>query len=64
MTNTTQGLHFLKTLKKVKYEHYDIRYRNNNMWAYLGNGQVEAEVLHDMDKLAPYMRNTDIPWEI
>lgn len=51
-------------MKEVKYEHYDFRYFNNNMWAYLGNGRVEAEVSHDISKLAPYMRNADVEWTI
>jgi hypothetical protein len=34
------------------------------MWAYLGNGQVEAEVTKDFKNLAPYMRNEDVPWTI
>ncbi|KAF2117373.1 cyclohexanone monooxygenase [Lophiotrema nucula] len=58
------SLHYMKTIKEVKYEHYDIRYRNQNMWAYLGNGRVKAEIEHDLAKLAPYMRNKDVPWEI
>ncbi|KAK6380739.1 hypothetical protein LTS17_004939 [Exophiala oligosperma] len=58
------AMHFLKTIKEVKWEHYDHRYRSHNMWSYLGNGRVQAEVLRDVDKLAPYMRNADVPWEI
>ncbi|ORY17468.1 hypothetical protein BCR34DRAFT_621904 [Clohesyomyces aquaticus] len=58
------SLHYMKTIKEVKYEHYDIRYRNQNMWAYLGNGRVKAEVTNDMEKLAPYMRTEDTPWSI
>ncbi len=54
----------MKTMKEVKYEHYDFRYFNKNMWAYLGNGRIEAEVLHDIPKLAPYMRNADVEWTI
>lgn len=30
------ALHHMKTIKEVKFEHYDIRYRNGNMWAFLG----------------------------
>jgi hypothetical protein len=56
-------LHFMKTLKEVKYEHYNFRY-HTNMWAYLGNGQIEAEVKHDLPNLTPYMRNEDVPWII
>jgi hypothetical protein len=33
------------------------------MWAFLGNGRVKAEVKKDFSKLAPYMRNSDVPWE-
>ena len=54
----------MKTLKEVKWDHYDIRYKNQNMWAYLGNGRVKAEVLRDVDNLTPYMRNSDVPWTI
>lgn len=54
----------MKTIKEVAYEDYDIRYRSKNKWEYLGNGQVEAEIKHDLDNLTPYMRNSDTPWEI
>jgi hypothetical protein len=54
----------MKTIKEVKFEHYDIRYRNINMWSYLGNGRVEAELTHDIGNLAPYMRKSDVAWEI
>lgn len=54
----------MKTMKEVKYEHYDFRYFNKNMWGYLGNGRIEAEVFHDIPKLAPYMRNSDVEWTI
>lgn len=57
-------MHFMKTIREVKWEHYDHRYRSGNMWAYLGNGRVKAEVLREVDKLAPYMRNADVPWDI
>ncbi|OCL13540.1 FAD/NAD(P)-binding domain-containing protein [Glonium stellatum] len=58
------ALHYMKTMKEVKYEHYNIRYRNKNMWAYLGNERVRAEIVQDAGKLAPYMRNSDVPWTI
>lgn len=54
----------MKTAKNPRYEHYDIRYKNDNMWNFLGNGRIEAEEKHDMEKLTPYMRNGDVPWEI
>ena len=58
------ALHFMKTIKEVRWDHYDVRYRNRNMWAFLGNGRVEAEVTKDLGKLAPYMRNEDSRWEL
>jgi hypothetical protein len=53
----------MKTIREVRWDHYDVRYKSSNMWAFLGNGRVEAEVKRDVDKLAPYMRNADVPWE-
>jgi hypothetical protein len=58
------ALHFMKSIREVRYDHYDIRYWNRNMWAFLGNGRIEAEVTKDVSKLAPYMRNADVPWEL
>ena len=57
-------MHYMKTIKEVKWEHFDHRYRKRNMWAYLGSGRVKAEVMRDVEKLAPYIRNSDVPWEI
>lgn len=54
----------MKTIKSVRWEHYELRYDNNNMWSFLGNGRVEAEVARDMSRLAPYMRTGDVPWSI
>lgn len=53
----------MKTVKHVKWEHYDHRY-NGNMWEYLGNGRVKAEIFKDFEKLVPYMRNSDVPYDI
>ncbi|KIW94319.1 uncharacterized protein Z519_05635 [Cladophialophora bantiana CBS 173.52] len=58
------ALHYMKTIKFVRWEHYDFRYNNKNMWSFLGNGRVEAEVMKDTSRLAPYMRNEDVPWTI
>jgi cation diffusion facilitator CzcD-associated flavoprotein CzcO len=67
------ALHYLKTLREVRFEHYDVRYRSGNMWEFLGNGRVEAEWLagegkiegEEMNqKLAPYLRNADVPFDI
>lgn len=54
----------MKTIKYVRWEHYDLRYNNQNMWTFLGNGRVEAEISKDASRLAPYMRNEDVPWVI
>ena len=54
----------MKTVREVKWEHYDHRYRSSNCWAYLGNGKTKAQALQQMDRLAPYMRNEDTPYEI
>ncbi|KAF2713478.1 cyclohexanone monooxygenase [Pleomassaria siparia CBS 279.74] len=59
------ALHYMNTIREVKYEHYDVRYKDGgNMWDHLGNGRVKAEVEHTFDKLAPYIRNQDSPWTI
>lgn len=34
------------------------------VWEYLGNGRVKAEIFRDFEKLVPYMRNADVPYEI
>lgn len=33
----------MKTAKNPPYEHYDIRYKNDNMWDFLGNGQGSSQ---------------------
>ncbi|OCK82817.1 cyclohexanone monooxygenase [Lepidopterella palustris CBS 459.81] len=58
------SLHYMQTLKDVQWEDYTIRYFNKNKFAYLGNGRVEAEVLGKRDLLAPYIRNSDVPWSV
>ena len=54
----------MKTIKEVKYEHYDIKYRNGNPWSYLGIDRIQAEVEHDLEHLTLYVRNEDVPFEI
>ena len=38
------------------------------MWAFLGNGRVELEVLAENGSegvdYAPYVRNADVPWSV
>ncbi|KPI34369.1 putative sterigmatocystin biosynthesis monooxygenase stcW [Cyphellophora attinorum] len=58
------ALHYIKTMELVRWEHYAFRYNAQNSWAFLGNGQVEAEIMRDKDGLSPYIRNADQPWSI
>ncbi|KAH8901734.1 cyclohexanone monooxygenase [Thozetella sp. PMI_491] len=58
------SLHFLKTIKTPRWEHYNIRYLDDNPWAFLGNGRVHAELVRDLDCMTPYLRNADTPWEV
>ncbi|KAJ4288943.1 hypothetical protein N0V90_011285 [Kalmusia sp. IMI 367209] len=67
------ALHYIKTMMEPRFEHYNIRYWHSNMFAFLGNGRVEAEYLaqtgaltgSDMTaKLAPYLRNSNVPFEV
>ncbi|KIX92951.1 uncharacterized protein Z520_11427 [Fonsecaea multimorphosa CBS 102226] len=60
-------LHHLKTLRSPRYEHYDLRYESDNVWAFLGNGRTDLEWEHDNGRpvdLAPYIRNADVPWSL
>lgn len=50
-------------MQEVKYEHYDLRYFNQNMWAYLGNGFIGEPEDQKID-YAPYVRNSDVPWKV
>ncbi|RVX71029.1 hypothetical protein B0A52_03394 [Exophiala mesophila] len=58
-------LHLLKTLRTPRFEHYEIRYKNeDDTWAFLGNGLTEADVIGTVEKLTPFIRNSDVPWVI
>ncbi|EXJ74764.1 uncharacterized protein A1O5_01459 [Cladophialophora psammophila CBS 110553] len=65
-------LHHLKTLRVPRYEHYDLRYEADNVWAFLGNGRTDLEWEHENNAndgarkvdLAPYIRNEDVPWSL
>ena len=59
-----KALHYMKTMQDVRWEHYTIHYHTKNMWSFLGNGRIEAEVLGDRSKLAPYIRNADTSYVI
>jgi hypothetical protein len=54
----------VKTIKKPRYEDYKIRYRHGNRFAYLGNGEVKANLTGDVEGLATYVRNSDHDWDI
>lgn len=54
-------------MKRPRYEHYDITYRDpNNMFSFLGNGMTITEETHDKEHTpVPYIRNNeDEPWDI
>ena len=60
-------LHHLKTLRTPRYEHYDLRYHGDNIWAFLGNGRTDLEIEHENGRevdLAPYIRNEDTTWTL
>ncbi|VTT64604.1 unnamed protein product [Fusarium fujikuroi] len=56
-------LHLLKTMKTPRFEDFNITYRNDNMWSFLGNGRTQIEEGVDVD-LAPFIRDQDVPWAI
>ena len=58
-------LHLLKTLRTPRYEHYEMRYLDENMWSFLGNGRTKLETMGENDTsvdIAPYIRNQDVWW--
>lgn len=64
-------LHLLKTLRVPRWEDYVIERKEEegNMWAFLGNGMIELEILglknggEGVD-YAPHVRNADVPWSL
>ncbi|KAK3067129.1 hypothetical protein LTR53_016178 [Teratosphaeriaceae sp. CCFEE 6253] len=59
-------LHFLKFMKRPRYEHYEIEYRDpDNVFAFLGNGKSIGQVKHGAEAPVPYIRNDeDAVWDI
>ena len=58
-------MHLLKTLRTPRWEDYNIKRRDENMWTFLGNGRIELEVEGEKGKevdWAPWVRNADVPW--
>lgn len=57
----------LKTLRTPRWEDYEIRRRDRNMWSFWGNGRIEREVLGERGvevDWAPFVRNEDGPWTL
>jgi len=52
------------TISKVRWEHYDLRYKTDNEWSFLGNGLTEAQATKNVARMTPYIRNADIPFEL
>ena len=42
-------LHYFEMLKNVRYEDYDITYRTNNRFQFMGNGYTQCELSVDGD---------------
>jgi hypothetical protein len=59
-----QTIHFLKSIKRPRYEDYNYRYRYKNRFAFLGNGDVKGTATGDVQLLAPYVRGSDHEWEV
>jgi hypothetical protein len=59
-----QTIHFLKSIKEPRFEDYEIRYRYPNRFAYLGNGEVKANVTKDVQGLSTYVRDSDHDWNV
>jgi cation diffusion facilitator CzcD-associated flavoprotein CzcO len=59
-------LHHLKFLKRPRYEHYEICYRDeDNVFAFLGNGRTIGQVRYGKECPVPYIRNVEGEgWEI
>lgn len=59
-------LHHLKFLKRPRYEHYEIEYKDpDNIFAFLGNGRTIGEVKYGPEVPVPYIRDReDIIWDI
>ncbi|PGH14607.1 hypothetical protein AJ79_02942 [Helicocarpus griseus UAMH5409] len=58
------SMHYLKTIRYPRWEHYNFRYVDDNPWAFLGNGQTKGEVEREFEGMTPYLRNADVPWDI
>ncbi|KAM5342812.1 hypothetical protein ACJ41O_013778 [Fusarium nematophilum] len=57
-------IHFLKTIKDPRFEDYDIKYRHKNRFAFIGNGDVKANITKDVLGLSTYVRSSDYDWRV
>ncbi|KAI2673487.1 hypothetical protein CBS147333_8338 [Penicillium roqueforti] len=60
-------LHMLKTLKTPRFEDYEIKYLDENMWSYLGDGRTALELKREQGQdvdMAPFMRIRDESWSL
>ncbi|KAI0121200.1 4-hydroxyacetophenone monooxygenase [Xylariales sp. AK1849] len=57
-------IHFLKTIKEPRFEDYHIRYRYGNRFAFLGSGEIKANVMKDVKGLSTYVRDSDHEWTV
>ncbi|KAH7377421.1 cyclohexanone monooxygenase [Cadophora sp. MPI-SDFR-AT-0126] len=58
------SIHFLKTIKHPRWEHFNIKYVDDDPWGFLGNGKTHGETLSDFNMMTPYLRNSDVEWDI
>ncbi|KAJ3524735.1 hypothetical protein NM208_g11943 [Fusarium decemcellulare] len=57
-------IHFLKTIKDPRFEDYEINYRYKNRFAFIGNGDIKANVTKDIMGLSTYVRSADYDWSV
>jgi hypothetical protein len=58
-------LHMIKTLRTLRYEDYEIRWRGDNRFAFLEDGRTRIELQREKGEdvdLAPFIRMMDEPW--
>ncbi|KAK5079114.1 hypothetical protein LTR64_002465 [Lithohypha guttulata] len=58
------SLHYVKTIKTPRWEHFDITYMEDDPWAFLGSGRTKGEVDQDLEAMTPHIRLSDTPWEV
>ena len=59
-------LHHLKFMKRPRYEHYDIEYKDpDNIFAFLGNGRTIGAIRDGPNVAVPYIRDReDVVWDV